>query len=502
MVSVFGVGRPTALPASVTNLSAELGNLQIQLGTGRKAQSYAELGSSRTLALDLRSQISTVQGYQRTIQTVSLRLEVAQQSLTRMDTLLAESRSSLSLTAYEVGGNGQTLAQYGAQEKAQEIVSLLNSRVNETYVFAGKDTNKVPVVGIDAILDGDGAKAGLRTLITERLAADTGSNGFGRLALPAASAGAVSISEDSAGHPFGLKLNAVNSDLAGTAITGPTGSPSAIGVTFSGTPPVAGQSVTFTFDLPDGTTETLKLTATTSNPPAEDQFLIGANATETGDNFRATLADQVTTLVATAVSAASASQAGKEFFEFDSSTPPQRVDGPPFDSATALTNATAADTVFWYAGEVETTNPRDAITARIDDGYTLKYGLRANEAALRDGLKFTAILAILKFDAAVETDSKRYSEVKERLIPGFLTSGGQASVREVATEVALKQQVLGATEARHKTAISLTRSTLDETEGVDLNEVGAKILALQTHLQASYEATSILSRLSLVNFLR
>jgi len=75
-------------------------------------------------------------------------------------------------------------------------------------------------------------------------------------------------------------------------------------------------------------------------------------------------------------------------------------------------------------------------------------------------------------------------------------------VREIATEVALKQQVLEATEVRHKTAVSLTRSTLDETEGVDLNEVGAKILALQTHLQASFEATSILSRLTLVNFLR
>jgi len=502
MVSVFGVGRPSALPASVTNLSAELGNLQIQLGTGRKAQSYAELGSSRTLALDLRSQISQVEGYQRTIQTVSLRLEVAQQSLTRMDTLLAETRSSLSLTAYEVGGNGQTLAQYGAQEKAQEIVALLNSNVNGTYMFAGRDTDKVPVVGIDAILDGVGARAGLRTLIAERLLADSGSNGFGRLVIPAASAGAVSLTEDSAGHPFGLKLNAVTSELSGTSISGPTGSPSAIGVTFSSTPPVAGQSITFTFDLPDGTLETLKLTATNTTPPAEDQFLIGANATATGDNFRATVAAQVTTLVATAVSAASASQAGKEFFEFDGSTPPQRVDGPPFESATALVNGTVTDTVFWYDGEIETTDPRSAVTARIDDGYTLKYGLRANEAALRDGLKFTAILSVLKFDATVETDANRYAEVKERLIPGFLTSGGQASVREIATEVALKQQVLESTEARHKTAISLTRSTLDQTEGVDLNEVGAKILALQTHLQASYEATSILSRLSLVNFLR
>ncbi|VAW11464.1 Flagellar hook-associated protein FlgL [hydrothermal vent metagenome] len=501
MVSVFGVGRPSALPTSVSSLSRELGNLQIQLGTGRKSQSYSGLGSSRTLALDLRSQIAKIDGYQRTIQTVSLRLEVAQQSLTRMDAILAETRSSLSLTAYEVGGNGQTLAQYGAQEKAQEIVSLLNSKVNESYMFAGRDSDKVPVVGIDKILDGDGARDGLRTFLTERLAADTGSDGFGRLTIPAASAGALTFSEDGAGHPFGLKLNAVTSDLTGTAISGPSGSPTEISVTFSATQPVAGEAITFTFDLPDGTTETLKLTATTTVPPDEGQFLIGANETETGDNFRAVLAARITTLVATAGAAASAAQAGLEFFEFDAANPPQRVNGPPFESATSLVDATASDTVFWYKGEIETANPRNAVTARIDDGYTLKYGLRANEEALRDGLKFTALLAVLKFDASVETDAQKYAEVKERLTPGFLTSGGQASVREIATEVALKQQVLGAAGARHLTAISLTQSTLDETEGVDLNEVGAKLLALQTHLQASYEATSLLSRLSLVNFL-
>ena len=501
MVSVFGVGRPSALPTSVADLSRELGNLQIQLGTGRKSQSYSGLGSSRTLALDLRSQISQVNGYQRTIQTVSLRLEVAQQSLTRMDTLLAESRSSLSLTAYEVGANGLTLAQYGAQEKAQEIVSLLNSKVNETYMFAGKHGDKVPVEGIEAILDGDGARDGLTTVVAERLLADTGADGLGRLTIPAASAGALTFAEDGAGHPFGLKLNAVSSELTGTAISGPSGSPTEISVTFSASPPVAGESITFTFDLPDGSTETLKLTATNTVPPAETQFLIGANETETGDNFRAVLAARVTTMVATAVSAASASKAGSEFFEFDAGNPPQRVNGPPFESATSLVDATASDTVFWYKGEIETADPRSAVTARIDDGYTLKIGLRANEAALRDGLKFTALLSILKFDAGVQTDAQRYAEVKERLTPGFLTSGGQASVREIATEVALKQQVLGATDARHRTTISLTRSTLDETEGVDLNEVGAKILALQTRLQASYEATSLLSRLSLVNFL-
>jgi hypothetical protein len=42
---------------------------------------------------------------------------------------------------------------------------------------------------------------------------------------------------------------------------------------------------------------------------------------------------------------------------------------------------------------------------------------------------------------------------------------------------------------------------LDEAKGVDTQEVAAAILTLQTRLQASYQTTAILSRLSLVEYL-
>jgi hypothetical protein len=43
---------------------------------------------------------------------------------------------------------------------------------------------------------------------------------------------------------------------------------------------------------------------------------------------------------------------------------------------------------------------------------------------------------------------------------------------------------------------------LDHIEGARPEEVGAKLLAVQTNLQASLETTALLSRLSLVNFLQ
>jgi flagellin-like hook-associated protein FlgL len=43
---------------------------------------------------------------------------------------------------------------------------------------------------------------------------------------------------------------------------------------------------------------------------------------------------------------------------------------------------------------------------------------------------------------------------------------------------------------------------LDRVEGVDKNEVAAQLLELQTRLQASYQTSAMMSRLSLVEYVR
>ena len=73
--------------------------------------------------------------------------------------------------------------------------------------------------------------------------------------------------------------------------------------------------------------------------------------------------------------------------------PPQRVDGPPFDSATALIDGTSADTVTWYTGENGATPARATAAARIDPTMTVNYGMRANEEALRAAMQNIAVFA-------------------------------------------------------------------------------------------------------------
>jgi hypothetical protein len=54
---------------------------------------------------------------------------------------------------------------------------------------------------------------------------------------------------------------------------------------------------------------------------------------------------------------------------------------------------------------------------------------------------------------------------------------------------------------RHRTASSLLQDTLDGVEQASTEETAATMLNLQTRLQASYQTTSMLSQLSLVNYL-
>ena len=72
------------------------------------------------------------------------------------------------------------------------------------------------------------------------------------------------------------------------------------------------------------------------------------------------------------------------------------MDGPPFASATGLKDASEADTVFWYKGDL-TGTPGKNMLAQIDDGRQLAYGARADQAAIRDTLKMSALLSAVTY---------------------------------------------------------------------------------------------------------
>lgn len=502
-MTVTTVGTRSALRIqSLVDMRAQLADLQRQLGTGKKADTYAGLGLSRGLSVGLRSQLAAITSYNDTITNVGVRLSLAQTSLTQIDTSRQSVKSVMLQSRYVIDATGQTADQKDAAGQLDLILGALSVQSGDRYLFSGSAVDQPPVETVDHILNGDGARAGLRQVIAERRQADLGASGLGRLLVSAPLPTAVSLAEDAASSPFGFKLASVASTLSGATVTGPTGSPAAISVDLGAVNPNAGDALTLTFNLPDGSSANLTLTATTSTPPGADEFSIGATSAATAANLQTALTVSIGALAGTSLVAASAIAAGNDFFNVDAAQPPQRVAGPPFDSATALVAGTSADTVIWYTGEAGAVSARSTVSARVDTSISVSYGARANEQAMRLTVQNIAVFAAASFSAADPNGSSSYSELTQRLSSALAGSQGQQKISDIEAEIAGAQTTLVAATQRHQQASSTLNSLLQDIEGVPQEQVGAQILALQTTLQASLQTTAILAQTTILNYIR
>lgn len=703
-MSISGIGNRSALTVrSLVEMRAQLDDLQRQLGTGLKAKDYAGLGIARGLAVGLRARLSAIGSFNDTITNVGVRLQLAQTSLSRISTIQREVKSAANMSTFDVDSSGQTTLQKSAVMSLDEIIGLLNERAGDRYLFSGRAVDRPATETLTHILDGDGARAGLKQLIAERNQADLGTNGLGRLAVAAAapaqivgtgasllpdapattlggqnlsaliSAGGtlvingtpitinpgddatavlaaiglqsgttgvgaalngsnqivltsadadtaisigagstagllselglavgtssptnlltqgavssgetltiavganpplsivfglnfgevstlaelgtalagltggtaavdvngnisitagttsdsitlggtvnaanfgigalsagppatVALSEDVVGSPFGFKLAAITSDVPGAVLNGPAGAPASVSINLSANPS-PGQMVRFTFSLPDGSSEDLTLKATNSAPPGTREFAIGTTPDVTAANLRALVSSEIGTLARSSLAAASGITAARNFFDIDAGVPPQRVAGPPFDTATALIAGTSADTVFWYTGEMGTDPARGTAVARADDSIPVSYGARANEEGLRWTLEHVATFATMTFPANDPDAKARFLALAQRLGPILNEPVNVQSVTDISAELAGAQTALMAAKNRHEQTSSALEGLLDSIEGVSKEEVGATILALQTRLQASLQTTAMLYQTSIINYL-
>ena len=350
-------------------------------------------------------------------------------------------------------------------------------------------------------MNGYGARAGLKQVISERRQADLGLNGLGRLDIPAAVGETVSVAEDAAGSPFGLKLAGVTSTLTGATVTGPAGSPAGISVALGASNPNAGDSIKLSFTLPDGTSTQLTLTATSSTPPGPNQFSIGATPAATAANLQAALTTAVSQIVGSSLTAASAVAASNAFFSADANHPPQRVAGPVFATATSMVAGSSADTVIWYTGEAGSSPARATATAQIDSATRVSYGMRANEQSLRSVAQNIATFAATSYSPTDPNAAASYSALTQRVGSALDGSQGQQKVADIEAEIAGVQTSLAGAKARHQQTQAILSDLLGSITSVPQEQVGAQILALQTSLQASLQTTAMLYRTSLINYL-
>ncbi len=495
-VSSIGSTTPSWISALI-DMRSQLADLQRQLGTGQKSDSYAGLGLDRSLAVGLRSQLSAITGYQSNITQVGVRLDIAQTALTQMNDISQTAKSAVMTTQFNLVSNGQTMDQTTVASQFDQMLNLLNSSSGGRYLFSGRAVDRPAVEGASAILDGDGLRAGLKQVIAERKLADLGADGLGRLVIGSPSATSVSVAEDAV-SPFGLKLAGVTTNLIGATVTGPGGSPASVSIDLGATNPNPGEVVTFSFVLPDGTSQNVSLTATAASPPGDNEFTIGATSDVTATNLKTALTQVLGAVGRTSLTAASAVAAGSNFFDAD---PPQRVAGPPFETATTLVAGTPANTVSWYTGDAGPGSARSTSVASIDRSLTISYGMRANEDAFRSTLKSMAVFAAVSFSPSNPDAQSAYAALQQRIGSALAGQPGDQKISDVAAELAGAQTAMAAAKDRHQQTNSTLQDLLQNTEGAPTEEVAAKILALQTSLEASLQTSAMLLQTNLLKYL-
>lgn len=346
-------------------------------------------------------------------------------------------------------------------------------------------------------LQSDGTSTTVQLTATTTVPAPAGSFEIGATAADTATnLNAALTAAESTTSPYGAQLTGVSS----TSAAGVTVTPAQSSIDLGTSNPVDGDTVSFTFNLPDGTSETVQLTASSQVPTPAGSFAIGATPAATAANLNTALTSSIGTLAKTSLVAASAIRASDDFFD----SPPQRVDVTPpatLATATAAVNGTAANTVQWYTGDAGTGSARATSTVRVDSTSTVQYGMRANEDAIRSLVQSVAVLAAVTTSPTDPNGAGQISALNARVAQNLTASPGKQNISDIQSDLANAQTVMKDATSRQTLTQATLQNIVDQAETVSTDEVASQLLALQTDLQASYQTTSMLSQLSLVKFL-
>src|SRR3984885_3757139 len=219
-MSINSVGFGSTLCGqAVQNLNNQLNTLSTQLATGEKSTTYSGMGAGEGFAIAARSQLAQISGFTDTMTNVNTTIDAANAALQSLSKISGQVQSDAATTPQDLNSTGQTIAQQNAQTELSSIVGILNTQVGNNFIFSGSAINTPSVASVNDIMNGTGSQAGLKQVIAERAQAD-GTTGLGRLVITGPSTtspNTVSVGEDVAGSPFGLKLSSVTSSLTGGA---------------------------------------------------------------------------------------------------------------------------------------------------------------------------------------------------------------------------------------------------------------------------------------------
>jgi flagellar hook-associated protein 3 FlgL len=156
----------------INNSQTFLADLQRQISSGQRAETFPDLGSSISRTIDLESRIKSADRYQSGNNIVISRLKVMSGSV---DSLVKVAQEFRNIVSQERGASGSIIDLTGtARAGLKKVADSLNASLNGRYLFAGGKTDSPPInleniqlsnlevdennnpVGSDLYYDGDG----------------------------------------------------------------------------------------------------------------------------------------------------------------------------------------------------------------------------------------------------------------------------------------------------------------------------------------------------------
>lgn len=149
--SLANYGLVGVLASNARTVNNSLDTLTQQAASGLIANTYAGLGTSASISLDLTPQVASLQATQNNISAVTGQMGVMQATMTQLQQIASTFVQSLQSLNNLNPANVDTVAA-NARDALVQVAGLLNTQDGGVYIFSGQDSGNPPVPSGDNIL--------------------------------------------------------------------------------------------------------------------------------------------------------------------------------------------------------------------------------------------------------------------------------------------------------------------------------------------------------------
>ena len=515
----------------INNANLQAGQLYLstltqQLTTGKVSQSLAEFsaGDAQNL-LNLTGGVTQQKAFASVATTLTPRIQVYDSSLTGIEDIASQAASIVSGNpTYNPEHSGSVATQM--QGFMQQVSYYLNQQVNGRYIFAGSRYNTVPVGDITTLGKPTAADA-------TALAANVSANILPAYDAQADQTAQLDIASGSmilSAKTSGTFGNGIGLALAAGTTSGTKATISVAGQADEVYDNIAGSGATFWANLETAINAGSRLVTAEAGTVGVDPTL-GASYTLSGGTgsaknnvATATIGTNDITFDALdtglagnsiTVTIADGTTSGKKVTITDGTTT-ETYDNIAGSGATLWTNVAAAvngggsalvmatagggtgaaaNGTTTLAGGADPANTAAYALEQvaISTTQTLKYGINSNQTG------FQQLILGLRFAYAATQDTTNYASNMTQATS--LITDGLRAIRGIHTGLSSNNSTLTSAQDSQATTINALQTQLGDIQNVDVNAVAVKIQSYQSQLQASYAATAIMQKLSILNYL-